>query len=62
MKIVTLTISENGIVEIDMNGFNDGSCLKAMADFEFLGAKNENIKKKPQANIKPKNQDAIKQR
>ena len=62
MKIVTITISDNGIVEIDMEGFQDGSCLNAMADFEFLGMKNENIKKKPQANIKPKNVEGIKQR
>jgi hypothetical protein len=60
MKNVTITIHENGIVEIDLNGFENSTCLNTIKDFEFLGLKNENTKKKAQANKNPiKNKQGV---
>lgn len=48
-KSITLTIKPDGSTNVDVSGFQDGSCLKATEDLEKALGKVEERKLKPEA-------------
>lgn len=54
MKTLKITVAVDGTISIDAQGFQDKTCLDALADMEdILGCKATDIKLKPEAHRIP---------